>query len=498
MRPPTKSEIRELGEELNFDLTDEEVAEFHELVSSSFGAFETVDEYGDTEAERKAESSRSTESWRPARDENPQNGWITRCEVIGSEDGPLAGLDVGLKDSISLAGVEMTCGSAVLEGYVPDVDATIVTRLLDAGATIIGKTNMDDMALTGAGFSSAYGPTLNPRDSDYLAGGSSGGSAVVVVNGDVDLAIGCDQGGSIRAPASWSGVVGHKPTYGLVPYSGIVGLDNTIDYTGPMARDVETCAKALTVMAGKAPGDPRQPETVPTEDYGAALDGDISDLSIGVLEEGFTRPDSEAGVNEVVRETVDTINDRGADVESCSVPMHDDAWDLNTVTLAEGLLNLIEGEGVGYGWKGWYNTSFVDMFSNARRARGHEFPTSVKQTLLLGKYVTEMYPSYYAKAMNLREELTRRYDESLEEYDLLAMPTTPQTAKEHIPDQSRFQFAERAWKSLTNTSPFNMSGHPAVTVPAETHDGLPVGLMFVGRPFDDATVLNAAHAVETL
>lgn len=499
MRSPTEAEIQALGEDLGFDLTDTEVEEFRELVVESLGAFETIEKYGDTPAEKRMQTARAAEAWRPDDEEDPLNAWVTRCLVEGSDDGPLADLEVGLKDSISLAGVEMTCGSKVLEGHVPDVDATIVSRLLDAGATITGKTNMDDMALTGAGFSSAYGPTLNPQDSDYLAGGSSGGSAIAVATGDVDLAIGCDQGGSIRAPASWSGVVGHKPTYGLVPYKGIVGLDNTIDYTGPMAQDVRTCARALTVMAGKAPGDPRQPDTVPTEDYEAALEADdVAELSIGVLEEGFTQPDAEEGVNEVVEETLANLEEHGATVDQVSIPMHTDAWDFNTVTLAQGLLKLVEGEGVGQGWKGWYNTSFVDAFSKLRRGHGHEFPTSVKQTLLLGSYISEYYPSYYAKAMNLREELTRRYDEALEEYDLLAMPTTPQTAKKHIPDQDRFQFVERAWKSLTNTSPFNMSGHPALSVPAGEYGGLPVGLMFVGRKFEDATVLRAGHEVEAL
>jgi amidase len=331
LTPPTEQDIRELGEQLHLDLGPEEVADFRRLVADGLDAYETVREYADpTEGSRLGD--RETGGRVPAA-EDPYNAWITDCTVRTDAAGPLAGWDVAVKDNVAVAGVEMTCGSRVMEGYVPPRDATIVRRLLDAGARIVGKTNMDDFAFTGNGHSSAFGPTLNPHDDDYLAGGSSGGSAIAVAEGEAKLAIGADQGGSIRVPAAWTGTVGHKPTHGLVPYTGIVGIENTIDHVGPMARDVETVARALTVLAGRDPDDPRQPDEVPTRQYEDALDGDVSSLSVGVIEEGFDRPERTDRVNERTREGLAALEDRGATVETVSLPIHHDAVDIYTVAL---------------------------------------------------------------------------------------------------------------------------------------------------------------------
>lgn len=495
LRPPTKAEIRELGDTLYLDLTDEEVSDYQELVASVLESYEVVRSRGQPKTGHS--TSRKRDPGHRVRSDDPYNAWITRCEVIGSEDGRLANWDVAIKDNISVAGVEMTCGSQVMEGYVPNIDATLVSRLLDEGAQIVGKTNMDDLAFTGNGHSSAFGPTLNPHDDDYLSGGSSGGSAIAVQTGEVDVAIGGDQGGSIRAPASWTGVVGHKPTHGLVPYTGCVGIENTIDHAGPLAPDVETAAQTLSVIAGKDPDDPRQPETVLTEEYDATLDGDITDLSIAIIEEGFNRPQNEEGVNENVRAAIDELASAGASVEKISLPMHADAQDIYTVALAEGFVAAASGEGLGHNWKGWYNTSWIDSFGKARRAQGGDLPPSVKLTLLAGAYTSDQYHSkYYAEAMNLREELAQKYDEVLSEYDLLAMPTTPITANEYLPNQNRFEFIADAWVNLANTCAFNMTGHPSLSVPVQSLNELPVGLMLTGRPFEDSTVLNAGYALE--
>jgi amidase len=494
LTPPTEQDIRELGEQLHLDLGPEEVADFRRLVADGLDAYETVREYADpTEGSRLGD--RETGGRVPAA-EDPYNAWITDCTVRTDAAGPLAGWDVAVKDNVAVAGVEMTCGSRVMEGYVPPRDATIVRRLLDAGARIVGKTNMDDFAFTGNGHSSAFGPTLNPHDDDYLAGGSSGGSAIAVAEGEAKLAIGADQGGSIRVPAAWTGTVGHKPTHGLVPYTGIVGIENTIDHVGPMARDVETVARALTVLAGRDPDDPRQPDEVPTRQYEDALDGDVSSLSVGVIEEGFDRPERTDRVNERTREGLAALEDRGATVETVSLPIHHDAVDIYTVALNEGTVAAVRGEGVGHNWRGRYDTAWVDAFGKFRRAHGGELPASVKYTLLVGAYTADRYHSrYYAKAMNLRREVRARYDEALETYDLLATPTTPQTPHEYVPDQDRFAFLDDAWGSLGNTCQFNATGHPAVSVPLEPVDGLPVGLQLVGSHFEDATVLNAASAL---
>jgi amidase len=482
---------------LHLDLTDDEIADYRELITDILSSYQVVRNLGQPEPPQS--TLRQRNPGRRARRDDPYNAWITRCEVTGADDGRIAGWDVAIKDNISVAGVEMTCGSQVMEGYVPNIDATLVTRLLDEGARIIGKTNLDDMAFTGNGHSSAFGPTCNPHDEAYLPGGSSGGSAVAVQTGEVDVAIGGDQGGSIRVPAAWTGVVGHKPTHGLVPYTGCVGIENTIDHAGPLAPDVETAAQILSVIAGKDPDDPRQPETVPIDEYADALEGEADGLSVGVLEEGFDRPEHEEAMNTNVRTALDELADAGATIEEVSLPMHAHAMDIYTVALAEGFVAAVAGEGVGHNWRGWYNTSWVDSFGKARRAQGGDFPPSVKLTLLTGAYTSDQYHSkYYAEAMNLRAELTEKYDELFAEYDVVAMPTTPMTANEYVPDQDRFEFIADAWGNLANTAAFNMTGHPSLSVPVEPHDGLPVGLMMTGSQFNDATVLDAGFALESI
>lgn len=494
LRPPTRAEIAALGEEFYLDLTDDEIDAYSELVADMLDSYARVREVGQPATET---SLRQRDPGHRVRTGDPYNAWITSCHVSGADSGRLAGWDIAVKDNIAVGGVEMTCGSQVMEGYVPKQDATVVSRLLDAGADVVGKTNMDDFAFTGTGKSSAFGATLNPHDPDHLPGGSSSGSAVVVAEGEVDMALGGDQGGSIRAPASWTGIVGHKPTHGLVPYVGAIGIENTIDHCGPMTRTVEAAAEALTVMAGKDPVDPRQPESVPTEDYTAALDGDPSDLSIGVVEEGFHRPEYEAAVNEEVYAALDTLEDAGATIESVSVELHDAAADISMVALAEGFVASMAGEGAGHNWRGQYDTQWVDAFGRARRAQGGDFPPSVKLMLLLGGYTSEQYHSkYYAEAMNLRAELTEAFDEVLAEYDVVAMPTTPMRAHEHDPDEDIFEWIAGAWPNIANTTSFNMTGHPSVSVPVDAAGELPVGLMFTGDHFADATVLDAGRAVE--
>ena len=499
LRPPTEGEIRELGDALHLELTGDEVRDFRELVIGVLESYETVQGYGTPTAEGRSPTGTIVEAGQRVRDGDPLNAWVSRCEIVGSESGPLSDWKIGIKDNIAVAGVEMTCGSRVMEGYVPARNATVVDRLLEAGGRIVGKTNMDDMAFTGNGHSSAFGPTLNPHDEEHLSGGSSGGSAIAVATDEVEVALGGDQGGSIRAPAAWTGVVGHKPTHGLVPYTGCVGIENTIDHVGPLAPDVDTAARTLSVIAGKDPKDPRQPNSVPTEHYEEALDGEPSDMSIGVLSEGFDRPECDDRVNDSVRSALDALSSEGATVEEVSMPMHADSLDIYTVALAEGFLAAFSGEGIGHNWKGWYNVSWIENFGKYRRGQGGDFPPSVKLTLLAGAYTSERYHSkYYAEAMNLRQHLTEQYTELLQEYDVVAMPTTPQLAHEWVPDQDRFEFIADAWGNLANTCAFNMTGQPSLSVPVEPVDGLPVGLMFTGSHFDDGTVLNAGHAVENV
>ena len=491
---PTPDEIREIAREHHMELSDAEVEDFMAAIEGTMPAYERLDELPDPRP--RVEYTDRDPGYRPGRGEDPLNAFVTKCRVEGADDGPLAGVEVGLKDNVALAGIDMTLGSKLFDGYVPDTDATIVTRMLDAGATITAKLNMEDMAFSGSGELSATGPVLNPHSEDHIAGGSSSGSAAAVVGGDVDVAIGGDQGGSIRIPASWCGAVGHKPTHSLVPYTGIAGLGRSFDHAGPICTSVEDCARVLDVIAGKDPLDPRQGE-VPTEDYTAALGGTPSELSVGVLAEGFGHEESEDGVDDAVHDALAAFEDAGAEMTEVSVPMHLDGPAIWTAVANEATAATVDAEGIGHYGKGFYDTGFADYFGKARRAHADDYLTTVKLTLVLGQYLADEYRGhYYAKGQNLSRELADRYDEALADVDVLAMPTTPQTAHEMREDLTRLEVIERALDMLPNTCPFDVTGHPAVSVPCGTSDGLPVGLMLVGERFDDATVLRAAEAFE--
>lgn len=494
IRRPTRAELHELADELYLTLTNEEVDFIREMATDRISSYETIRSHNPEPRAGSPALRERSGGKRPSADENPFNAWVTRCEIRG-DSGPLDGTSVALKDNISVAGVEMTCGSHVVEGYVPNVDATLVTRLLEAGADVVGKTNMDDMGMGTTGHS-AFGPIRNPRNDAFLAGGSSGGSAAVVADGEVDVAIGTDQGGSVRIPAAFCGIVGHKPTYDLVPYTGCVGLEHLIDHPGPMARDVETVARTLTVIAGSDRKDVRRPAEVPVEEYETALDGDVSDLSVGLVREGFDRSDADPRVTEQVRKVIDLLEAHGATVEEVSVPLHTDAGMIHSICQSEAIAAAMGSEGVGRGWQGWYNTSWIESFGKFRQAQSDDFPISIKLSLLMGMYAGKKYHSrYYASGMNIYLELIEIYDELLSEYDLLAMPTVVETAPRHDSDRDAFDRV-RELEIPDNAAPFNRTGHPATSVPAGEVDGLPVGVQLVGSRFEDAMCLNVAYALE--
>jgi len=494
IRSPTPEEIRDLAEQHHMSLSDDEVADFAAIIEGMLEGYERIDQLSAPTPEVQYHTR--DPGYKPGPEEDPLNAFVRTCEVQGADDGPLAGYEVGLKDSVSLAGVEMTLGSKLFEGYVPSTDATIVTRLLDAGATITGKLNMEDMALSGSGELSATGPVLNPRDDDYIAGGSSSGSAAAVATGDVDVAIGGDQGGSIRIPAAWSGIVGHKPTHSLVPYTGVAGLGRSFDHVGPMCSTVEDCALLLDVLAGADGLDPRQ-GAVPTQQYSEALGVDPGEITVGVLDEGFGHEQSESGVDETVRGALDEFETAGAEVTEVSVPMHLDGLPIWNAIGLEEITATVNAECVGHYGKGFYDMQFADAFGRARRAQADDYLTTMKLTLIAGQYLSDEYRGHYhAKGQNLARKLTDAYDEALADVDVLAMPTTPQTAHEVDRDISRVEAIDRALDMLSNTAPFDNTGHPAVSVPAGQSDGLPVGVMFVGGTFDDATALASAHAFE--
>jgi len=493
---PSREEIERMADRHYIDLSDEELEYFYEIMPMKLEAYERLEEL--TEPRRRTEYTHRDPGYRPDEDEDPLNCIVTKCEVRGADDGPLDGYTVGLKDNISVAGVPMTAGSPVMDDYVPDHDATVVERLLDASATITAKLNMDNLSFAGSGEFSGSGPVINPHDDEYTSGGSSSGVAAAVAAGEVDVGIGGDQGGSIRKPAGYCGIVGMKPTYGLIPYTGILGIGHTIDHTGPMTQTVEDAARVLDVLAGKDPLDPRQGD-VQVQDYRGALDGDVEDLTLGLLDEGFGLDISNPAVDETVRHAAEEFEALGADVRQISVPAHDDGLAIWTGCFLEEAAALWRGQGHGFVGRGYYDTQLVEAFGKACRVNADDFPPVLKFTLVLGEYLTEEYQSrYHAKAQNLRRALVEAYDDALDEVDALVLPTTPKVAPELKRNMSYREMLERVLERsmVPNTAPFNATGHPGISVPCGTKDGLPVGMHLVGRQFDDASLLRAAHAFE--
>ncbi|WP_165875247.1 amidase [Natrarchaeobius chitinivorans] len=495
--PPTEAEMAELADQFGLTLTDEDLEAHRELIQSRLGAFEYLE--GLSVPPKSHEHRTRDPGYRPSADEDPLNAIVTNCRVEGEEDGLLSDHTVGIKDNIAVRGVEMTCGSRVLDGYIPAEDAFVVTQVLDAGGTITAKTNMDEMAVSGSGEVTASGPIVNPHSEDHLAGGSSGGSAVAVVTGQVDVAIGTDQAGSLRVPAAWCGCVGLKPTHGLVSYRGTVPLGHSFDHVGPMTTTVDDNARVLEAIVGRDPQDPRQ-KPGRSEDYLDALTDDPSGLTIGVVEDGFGSEHADPAVDQAVRDAVDDLVDLGAEKREISIEEHNDGVVICMAVQLEETIEMWESDGVGYFTGGQYDAQFADVFGALRRARPDLFAPTVKHMMLLGGYLRKKFHGRHRrKAQNLRKSLTEAYDDVLEECDLLAMPTTPMTAFEREPEQDRTQLVNRAQGKAgrgRNTMPFDMTGHPAMSVPVDTVDGLPVGLMLVGSHFDERAIFRAASALE--
>jgi amidase len=355
---------------------------------------------------------------------------------------------------------------------------------------------MESMAKSGSGDLSDEGAVLNPRNIEYLAGGSSSGSAAAVVTGDVDVAIGTDQGGSVRIPAAWCGCVGHKPTHGLVPYTGIVGIGHTFDHAGPLAKTVEDCAKVLEVIAGHDKYDPRQSE-VHTQKYTKYLKKDPKNITVGRLLEGFGLEESEQAVDDRVETVINDFESAGAACTDVSVPLHQDGGLLWTAINFEAVAALVQSEGLGYFGEGYYDTTLLEAFATSRRVKADQFSPTLKMSLIAGQYMSDQYLGrYHAQAQNLRRKLREQYDAALQDVDVLALPTVPKTAHQYIENKSLEDALDRATDMASNTAPFDITGHPAVTVPCGTANGLPVGIMFVGEKYDDGKVLQAAKAFE--
>jgi amidase len=494
VKPPTPAELAAVGKQLGMSLSDDDVKFFLETMTGNVAAYNLLESLPDHLPHVKYPRTRGH---RPEGEENKYNAWYYKSEIKGAPGGKLAGKHVALKDNVCLAGVPMMNGASTLEGYVPDVDATIVTRILDAGGTIAGKVHCEYFCFSGGSHTSAAGPVHNPRKMGYSAGGSSSGSAAVVAAGEVPMAIGGDQGGSIRIPAAYCGIYGMKPTHGLVPYTGVMPIELTLDHTGPMTATVADNALLLEVLAGPDGLDPRQ-VNVKVDAYTTALGKGVSGMRIGIVKEGFGHAVSEGVVDTLVRRGAERFKELGATVDEVSIPMHLLGPAIWTPIAVEGATwQMMNGNGYGFNWKGLSVTSLIGAHASWR-ARADELSDTLKATILFGQYILNKHRGhYYGKSQNLARKLTAAYDTVLDRYDLLLMPTLPMRAtKIPAPGDPRMDTISRAFEMLGNTAPFDVTGHPAMTVPCGMSDGLPAGLMLVGKAFDESSIYRAAHAFE--
>jgi amidase len=485
---PSAEELKRIARANHIELKPEELAALEGMMPGQMAILERIDAIAMPQQESVARYRDRKAGVRPSAKDDPLNAIVTRCSVKGASSGPLKGKRVGVKDSVCVAGIPASGGSSVLKGHVAASDATIVARMLDAGAEIVATLNMDDFALSGDGRTSFYGPARNPHNPEYCTGGSSCGSGAALYYDDIDLTIGTDQGGSIRIPASWSGVVGHKPTYGLVPYTGVMSIDPTLDHVGPMARSVSDVALLLEVLAGKDPLDPRQRE-VTTAPYREALGKSLDGVKLGVVREGFTHAGAEADVNAAVNRAVAALGKLGARATEISIPEHRDASDLLYAIVPEGMAMLARTNLHGTHHSGAYMPELAAHFGQHFPERANDVALTVKFMLVFGDLMRERYHGkFYAKIQTYRHVLTAKYDAALREYDALVMPSTPMKA--HRLD------SRAPYSMITNTAPFDITGHPAISVPCAKSNGLPVGLMIVGRHFEDSTPLKIAYAYE--
>jgi amidase len=510
MRRLNKKDITTLAEQIGwFSLTEVEVEHYVTLTSA---VLNLLDEVGDPRDAKVISNSRGADtavqrnSGRNPRDgEDPLNAIIRWCNVKDTtSSGELNGLRIALKDAISVAGVPMTLGSTVIGEFAPSEDSVVAERILRAGGEIVAITNMDSFAFSGGADTSARGFIGNPFDVSRSAGGSSGGSAACLFYSKViDASMGCDQGGSIRLPAAWCGVLGLKPTHSLVPYTGIAGIDATFDHAGPMARTASTLARLLAAIAGAHPSDPRQHgvgsfDVTPLLDVAQGKVGGLDGVRIGLMSEGFSADDDlRARTSQAVREFANSLATAGAEVDEVSVPEHLTAGGIAFAGFIEGMAALLRGGGNGYHWSGRYAPDFAIAMARGLQARGAELPPQIKLVYLLGEYLSRDYGgAVYAAAQNQRPRLRAAYDAQLDRFDFLLLPTAPYPPYAH---QSSLGIAERVlrgFEPLGNCAPFDMTGHPAITLPATSVDGLPVGVMLVGRRFEDARLVEIASLVE--
>jgi amidase len=502
---PNVDEVVAVARELGINLPLDEAVKYREYLIEQMEQLDAFVQARVEEPKPPMVSAARKPGYRPSAEEDPLNAWVWKCHIEGAANGLLAGKTVSFKDHIAVAGIPMSFGSFALEGFIPDFDATVVTRVLKEGGTIVGKNVMNGLSGgfgTGGGIGD-YGRPLNPHNHDHVTGGSSSGSAAAVAGGEVDISLGGDQGGSIRIPAAYSGIVGHKPTFGLLSHFGIgFGSDQSIDYTGPLTRTVEDAAATLQATAGYDPYDPRQTRDVPDSmDILSRLADGVSGLRVGVLEEGFD--DAEAEVRDLVMAAVNVLAEAGADVSKVSVPEHRTIRAAYAALTGEGALAIFKTGFFGAFTRTYYPASIISAINKLWDTQADVLAPRTRLQLITAEMSRRnYYGRAYAKAQNVRPTYIKAYDAALANVDVLVMPTCIMTAPmNHVPGT----YLEAVEENLAtvnssgsrNTMPFNYTGHPALALPVgKSSAGLPVSMQLVGRFFEDPLLMRAGYAYQ--
>lgn len=407
----------------------------------------------------------------------------------GAGIGPLTGIPIALKDNMCTKGTLTTCSSKILHNFVPPYDATVTERLSDA--VLVGKTNLDEFAMGSSTENSGFFTTHNPWNLSKVPGGSSGGSAAAVAADEAVIALGSDTGGSIRQPASFCGVVGMKPTYGRVSRYGLVAFASSLDQIGPLAKDVRDCAIMLQTISGKDPLDSTSVD-LPVPDFTAALERGVKGLKIGVPKE-FMGEGIQPEVADAVIKALDLLKSLGAEYEEISTPVMEYALPTYYILApSEASSNLARYDGVRYGLRSKRSSDVIGMLM---KTRDEGFGDEVKQRIMIGTYALSAgyYDAFYLKAQKVRTLVRRAFDEAFEKFDVLISPTSPTAAfgiGERADDPFRMKLADVC------TIPANLAGIPGLSLTCGFHEGLPIGLQIMGRPFDEETVLSTAYAFE--
>ena len=412
------------------------------------------------------------------------------ARIASGESRAMTGIPISLKDVLVTTDAPTTAGSRILEGYMSPYDATVVQRLRDQDAVILGKTNMDEFAMGSSTENSAYGTTRNPWNPEFVPGGSSGGPAAAVASGEVMVSLGSDTGGSIRQPAGFCGVVGLKPTYGRVSRYGLIAFASSLDQIGPFTRSVEDAALTLGAIAGLDRFDSTSsPEPVP--DFRAALGGDLRGMKIGVARE-YSIDGMEPGVEAAVAQAIDQLRALGAETVEVSLPHTKYAMATYYITApAEASANLARFDGVRFGMSREAG-SLKEMYEETR---GQGFGDEVKRRIMLGTYALSSgyYDAYYVKAQKVRTLIKNDFDQAFATVDAIVAPTSPTVA---FRIGARMDDPVQMYLADVFTIPANMAGIPGIAVPCGFSDGLPVSLQILGKSFGEATILRIAHAYE--